>query len=89
MKESAMHAKIVEWSEDDKCFAGSAPGLVFGGCHGTDELTVFNQLCQVVEDAVAIYRRDGKTRPPSTAGRAFANKMQAIACAALEPLSGA
>lgn len=27
MKESAFYAKIVEWSEEDQCFVGSAPGL--------------------------------------------------------------
>lgn len=79
MKESAMYAKIVEWSEDDQCYVGSSPGLVYGGCHGTDERVVFDQLCQVVEEAVALYRRDGKPLPRATSGRDFANKMQVIA----------
>ena len=78
MKESAMYAKIVEWSEDDQCYVGSSPGLVYGGCHGTDERVVFDQLCQVVEEAVALYRRDGKPLPRATSGRDFANKMQVI-----------
>lgn len=79
MKESAMYAKIVEWSEDDQCYVGSSPGLVYGGCHGADERVVFDQLCQVVEEAVALYRRDGKSLPRATSGRDFANKMQVIA----------
>lgn len=37
MKESARYAKIVEWSDEDQCYVGSAPGLVFGGCHGKNE----------------------------------------------------
>jgi hypothetical protein len=37
MKDSARYAKIVEWSEDDQCYVGSAPGLIYGGCHGDDE----------------------------------------------------
>ena len=45
----------------------------------SDEQAVFDQLCQVVEDAVALYRRDGKALPSPTSGRDFANKMQAIA----------
>ena len=40
MKESARYAKIVEWSEEDHCFVGSSPGLVYGGCHGADEQRV-------------------------------------------------
>ena len=79
MKESAMYAKIVEWSNDDQCFVGSSPGLIYGGCHGQDERIVFDALCQIVEDAIALYRRDGKPLPRPTSGRDFANKMQAIA----------
>jgi predicted RNase H-like HicB family nuclease len=69
MKDSARYAKIVEWSEEDQCFVGSAPGLIYGGCHGDDEKAVFAQLCQIVEEAVELYRRDDKPLPPSTAGQ--------------------
>lgn len=37
MKESARYTKIVEWSEEDQCYVDSSPGLVYGGCHGSDE----------------------------------------------------
>ena len=67
MKESARYAKIVEWSEDDQCIAGRSPGLVYGGCHGPDEKAVFEELCQVVEDAIALYHQDGKPLPRQTA----------------------
>lgn len=30
MKDSARYVKIVEWSEEDRCFIGSAPGLIWG-----------------------------------------------------------
>lgn len=30
MKDSARYAKIVEWSEEDNCYVGSCPGLIFG-----------------------------------------------------------
>jgi hypothetical protein len=33
MKDTARYAKIVEWSEEDQCFVGSSPGLIYGGCH--------------------------------------------------------
>ena len=79
MKESAKYAKIVEWSEEDQCYVGSAPGLIFGGCHGSDEKLVFDELCTVVEDAIQLYQSDGKALPPATSGRDFANKMQGVA----------
>jgi predicted RNase H-like HicB family nuclease len=79
MKDSTKYAKIVEWSEEDQCYVGSAPGLILGGCHGDDEKKVFEELCQIVEDAIVLYRKDGKALPPSTSGRDFANKMQHVA----------
>lgn len=78
MKDSGRYAKIVEWSEEDQCYVGSAPGLIYGGCHGEDERQVFDELCQIVEEAIEAYRTDGKPLPPATAGRDLANKLQTV-----------
>ena len=79
MKESALYAKIVEWSEEDQCFVGSAPGLLYGGSHGSDEKEVFAELCQIVEETIELYHQDSKPLPPPTAGRDLANTLQQIA----------
>ncbi len=79
MKDSAKYVKIVEWSEEDQCYVGSAPGLMYGGCHGSDEKKVFDELCEVVEATIELYRKDGKPLPPPTSGRDFATKMQNVA----------
>ena len=79
MKTSARYAKIVEWSEEDQCYVGSAPGLIIAGCHGDDEQAVFEKLCQIVEEAIELYEEDGKPLPPATSGRDFANRMQSVA----------
>jgi len=79
MKESARYVKIVEWSDEDQCYVGSSPGLIYGGCHGNDEKQVFDELCRIVEEAVALYTQDGKPLPPSTSGRDFANIIQHVA----------
>ena len=79
MKESTRYVKIVEWSEDDQCYVGSSPGLIYGGCHGENEREVFDELCRIVDEAIALYRADGKPLPPPTSGRDFANKMQHVA----------
>ena len=60
MKDSARYVKIVEWSEEDQCYVGSCPGLFLGGCHGDDERKVFAELCDIVEEVMALYREDGK-----------------------------
>ena len=79
MNETARYAKILEWSDEDQCYVGSAPGLIYGGCHGADESVVFEELGEIVEEAIALYHKDGKPLPPSTSGRDFANKMQNVA----------
>ena len=79
MKESAGYLKIVEWSEEDQCFVGSCPGLFYGGCHGEDEKAVFAELCDIVEETIQLYKRDGKPLPPPTSGKDYANTMLRIA----------
>ena len=79
MKSSARYAKIVEWSDEDDCYVGSAPGLILGGCHGPNEKEVFEELCEIVEEAIQIYEQDGKPLPPPTSGRDYANRMQSVA----------
>ncbi|MHC1729146.1 MAG: hypothetical protein AB9866_24645 [Syntrophobacteraceae bacterium] len=78
MRDSTRDAKLVEWSEEDQCHVGSAPGLIYAGCHGDDEKTVFEELCQIVEEAIELYRKDGKRLPPATSGRDLANMMQQV-----------
>jgi len=79
MKESALYAKIVEWSEEDQCFIGSATGLVYDGCHGSDGKEVFDQLCRIVDEIIELYHQEGRSLPPPTAGRDLANSLQQIA----------
>ncbi len=75
MKDSAKYAKIVEWSDEDGCYVGSCPGLMFGGCHGDDEVSVFKELCQIVEEVIELYKQDNKPLPKPTAGHDLANTL--------------
>ena len=75
MKDSTKYAKVIEWSSEDNCYIGSAPGLIYAGCHGDDESAVFEELCQVVEESIEIYRKEGKPLPPPTAGKDLVNKI--------------
>ena len=79
MKDSARYVKIDEWSDEDQCYVGSAPGLILGGCHGTDEREVFAELCQIVDEAIDLYRQDGRPLPPPTAGHDLANTLHGAA----------
>jgi hypothetical protein len=58
---------------------GSCPGLLLGGCHGEDEVAVFEQLCAAVDEAIELYKQDGKPLPRPTSGRDYANKLLGVA----------
>ena len=77
MKESDRYVKIVEWSQEDNCYVGSAPGLLYGGCHGDNEQQVFAELCQIVDETIQLYLADSKPLPPATSGRDLANTLSA------------
>jgi hypothetical protein len=52
---------------------------MYGGCQGRDEKAVFEEVCQVVEEAIEIFHRDGRPLPLPTSGRDYANKKQDVA----------
>lgn len=74
MKDSDRYVKIVEWSDEDQCYVGSSPGLMLGGCHGSDQQQVFAELCRIVEETVSLYAVSGRPLPPATAGRDLAKR---------------
>lgn len=69
MTEGARYIKIVEWSEEDQCFIGYCPGIIGPCCHGDNEVEVYKDLCQIVEEWLEISRQQNKELPPPTAGR--------------------
>jgi predicted HicB family RNase H-like nuclease len=74
MKPRDQYLKIVEWSEEDGCYVGTCPGLMLGGIHGNDEAKVYAELCQAVDEWIAIHERDGMPLPPATAGKEYSGK---------------
>lgn len=77
MKASAQYVKVVEWSDEDQCFAGQCPGIIGPCCHGDDEAQVYAELCHIVEEWIALIQQEGQPLPPPTAGRQFAEKILA------------
>ena len=72
------YVKLIEWSEEDNCYIGSCPELFYGGCHGDDELTVFVELCRIVEETIELYLQDGKELPEPWSGRDYVNVLQSV-----------
>ncbi len=71
---SADYLKVVEWSEEDGCFVGSAPPIIGGACHGQDEAQVYKELCEIVEEWLAIMERDGLPVPPPLLPKNYSGK---------------
>jgi len=79
MSKGDRYLKVVEWSDEDACFIGSCPELFYGGCHGQDAKAVFSDLCEIIEETIELYERDGKSLPEPLAGHELVNALQGIA----------
>ena len=73
-KKSDAYLKVVEWSEEDQCYIGTSPGLMFGGVHGSSEKKVYDELCKVVEEWVDQAEKEGVVLPEATAGKNYSGK---------------
>jgi len=66
LKANAAHyTKLVEWSDEDGYFVGSAPPIIGPCCHGDDEAKVYAELCQIVEEWIELLETDGSSLPES------------------------
>ena len=74
MNKSSPYLKIVEWSEEDQCYVGRCPELMLGGVHGPNEKAVFAELCEVVDEWIALATIDGDHLPPGLAGKTYSGK---------------
>lgn len=69
------YLKIVEWSNEDQCFVGTAPGLILGGVHGNNQRKVFDKLCKAVDEAAALLEKEGKPIPPQAIKNDYSGKI--------------
>ncbi|MCB0124996.1 MAG: toxin-antitoxin system HicB family antitoxin [Caldilineaceae bacterium] len=74
MRPADRYLKIVEWSDEDNCYIGRSPGLMLGGVQGDDEVQVYRELCEAVEEWIEIYQQDGAPLPPFTAPKEYSGK---------------
>ena len=78
MPSSAKYIKIVEWSKEDQYFIGYCPGVIGPCCHGNDEVEVYRELCQIVDEWLAITYQENKALPPPTISRNVAELLTTI-----------
>jgi predicted HicB family RNase H-like nuclease len=52
---------------------GSVPGWIGPCCHGENEEKVYKELCEIVDERVAIYKKD-KHKLPEPTNRRYSGK---------------
>ena len=78
MTNSAKYIKIVEWSEEDQCFIGCCPGIIGPCCHGDNEVEVYRELCEIVDEWLTLADQENTALPPPTIGRNVAELLTVV-----------
>ena len=68
------YLRIVEWSQEDQCFVGSAPPLIGPCCHGATEAGVLKQLKRIVDEWIRLRDSDGVALPPPEASTSYSGR---------------
>jgi predicted RNase H-like HicB family nuclease len=76
MAKGDRYVKVVEWSDEDNCFVGTCPQLMYGGSYGDDATKVFVELCEMVEEAIETLEEAGKPLPQPLALQALGSVLQ-------------
>ena len=76
MKKKDRYLKIVEWSDEDQCYIGSIPGWIGKCCHGDDEIEVYHQLGQILEEWIEIYDKDRIPLPSRITAKKYSGTFQ-------------
>ena len=63
MKASDQYHKWVDWSDEDSVYIGRCPDLITG-IHGDDPVTVYEELCGVVDEVIEHFQSTGRSLPP-------------------------
>ena len=74
MNTEKSYMKVIEWSDEDGCFIGSAPPLIGQCCHGDTEEGVFRQLGIIVSEWIEEMKKEGQTPPEASAGKDYSGK---------------
>ena len=70
-KTSDRYVKVVAWDEEDQCYIGRCPGLMFGGVHGSDETAVYQDLRQAIDEWIQLHEAEGRSLPAPTSLQAI------------------
>ena len=63
MTANTKYGGVVEWSDEDRCFVGSYPGIIGPCCHGDDKDQVYLLLRQIVDEWLEIEYKEREKTP--------------------------
>ncbi len=63
MKKGDRYFEWVEWSQEDQAYLGRCPDVITVK-HGDDPVTLFADLCEVVEEDLEDLEAHGRPLPP-------------------------
>lgn len=73
-RKSRDYLRVVEWSDEDKCFVGSAPPLIGRCCHGATEASVLKRLKRIVDDWIRLQDAEGLVLPAPETASAYSGR---------------
>ena len=73
-KQTPNYSLLVEWSPEDQTWIGRCPELFIGGVHGPSRVRVYAELCEAVDEHLAIAAEDGTPLPEPLAGKEYSGK---------------
>ena len=62
MKLSDQYHKWIEWSDEDGAYLGRCPDVITG-IHGNDPISLYGELCEVVEEVLIELQGQGRGLP--------------------------
>lgn len=68
------YLRVVEWSDKDRCYIGSAPPLIGRCCHGNSEASVLRQLKVIVEEWIRLRDAEGVVLPPAKGSTTYSGR---------------
>lgn len=68
------YLKLVEWSNEDQKYIGRIPGIAVRQVKGDDEVSVYRELCGVLDDWIEVHATDEDKLPETTRGKTYSGK---------------
>lgn len=74
MQTKDKYLKLVEWSNVEQMYIGRIPGIAIREIKGNDEVSVYRELCGVLDNWIEVHATDADKLPDATQGKSYSGK---------------